>query len=157
MLMYYTVCYCTAGIFYAVVRQISMLFIDNGDSVFCKSGVVKNQRHKNSDCFALVNCRVPWPVQPHRLHRYPATVTWQQHLRQRQPPPLIYQVVALVHTPHPVGQGHVTVPSASAAGQSSAANHSAVGQGHVTVPSASAAGQSSAANHSAVGQVMFVN
>ena len=67
------------------------------------------------------------------------------------------QVVALVHTPHPVGQGHVTVPpAASAAGQSSAANHSAVGQGHVTVPSASAAGQSSAANHS-VGQVMFVN
>ena len=67
------------------------------------------------------------------------------------------QVVALVHTPSPVGQGHVTVPAASAAGQSSAANHSAVGQGHVTVPSASAAGQSSAANHSPVGQVMFVN
>ena len=34
MFMYYTVCYCT-GIFYAVVRQISMLFIDNKDSVFC--------------------------------------------------------------------------------------------------------------------------
>ena len=32
--MYYTVCYFT-GIFYAVVRQISMLFIDNRDSVFC--------------------------------------------------------------------------------------------------------------------------
>ena len=30
--MYYTVCYFT-GIFYAVVRQISMLFIDNKDSV----------------------------------------------------------------------------------------------------------------------------
>ena len=28
MFMYYTVCYFT-GIFYAVVRQISMLFIDN--------------------------------------------------------------------------------------------------------------------------------
>ena len=31
---YYTVCYFTC-IFYAVVRQISMLFIDNKDSVFC--------------------------------------------------------------------------------------------------------------------------
>ena len=34
MFMYYTACYFT-GIFYAVVRQISMLFIDNKDSVFC--------------------------------------------------------------------------------------------------------------------------
>ena len=34
MFMYYTVCYFT-GIFYAVVWQISMLFIDNRDSVFC--------------------------------------------------------------------------------------------------------------------------
>ena len=34
MFMYYTVCYFT-GIFYAVVRQISMLFIGNQDSVFC--------------------------------------------------------------------------------------------------------------------------
>ena len=33
-IMYYTVCYL-AGIFYAVVRQISMLFIDNRISVFC--------------------------------------------------------------------------------------------------------------------------
>ena len=32
-IMYYTVCYLT-GIFYAVVRQISMLFIDNKISVF---------------------------------------------------------------------------------------------------------------------------
>ena len=31
---YYTVCYFIC-IFYAVVRQISMLFIDNKDSVFC--------------------------------------------------------------------------------------------------------------------------
>ena len=31
---YYTVCYLT-GIFYAVVRQISMLFIDNNCFVFC--------------------------------------------------------------------------------------------------------------------------
>ena len=33
-IMYYTVCYLT-GVFYAVVRQISMLFIDNKISVFC--------------------------------------------------------------------------------------------------------------------------
>ena len=33
-IMYYTVCYLT-GILYAVVRQISMLFIDNNISVFC--------------------------------------------------------------------------------------------------------------------------
>ena len=32
--MYYAVCYFT-GIFYAVVRQISMLFIDDKDSVAC--------------------------------------------------------------------------------------------------------------------------
>ena len=32
--MYYTVCHLT-GILYAVVRQISMLFIDNKISVFC--------------------------------------------------------------------------------------------------------------------------
>ena len=32
--MYYTVYYFT-GIFYAVVRQISMLVIDNKDSVVC--------------------------------------------------------------------------------------------------------------------------
>ena len=34
MFIYHTVCYFT-GIFNAVVRQISMLFIDNKDSVFC--------------------------------------------------------------------------------------------------------------------------
>ena len=34
MFMYYTVCYFT-DIFYAVIRQISMLFIDNKISVFC--------------------------------------------------------------------------------------------------------------------------
>ena len=33
-IMCYTVCYLT-GIFYAVARQISMLFIDNKISVFC--------------------------------------------------------------------------------------------------------------------------
>ena len=36
MFTYYTVCY-SIGIFYAVVRQISMLFIDNKDSVLCTS------------------------------------------------------------------------------------------------------------------------
>ena len=35
--MYYTVCYFTC-IFYAIVRQISMLFIDNKDSVFWIAG-----------------------------------------------------------------------------------------------------------------------
>ncbi len=44
---FYTVCYFT-GIFYAVVRQISvlLLLIDNKDSVFCihraSDGVIKN-------------------------------------------------------------------------------------------------------------------
>ena len=38
MFMYYTVCYFT-GIFYAVVRQSSMLFIDNKYSVYHKSAV----------------------------------------------------------------------------------------------------------------------
>ena len=33
-IQYYTVCYFT-GIFYAIVRNISVLFIDNKDSVFC--------------------------------------------------------------------------------------------------------------------------
>ena len=33
-IIYYTVCYLT-GIFYAVVRQISTLFIDNKIDVFC--------------------------------------------------------------------------------------------------------------------------
>ena len=34
MFVYYTVCYFTC-IFYAVVKPISMLFIDNKDSVSC--------------------------------------------------------------------------------------------------------------------------
>ena len=34
MFMYYTVC-CFTGLFYAIVRHISMLFIDNEDSVLC--------------------------------------------------------------------------------------------------------------------------
>ena len=37
--MYYTVCYFT-GIFYAVVRKISMLFIDNKDFVFCTDSCI---------------------------------------------------------------------------------------------------------------------
>ena len=34
LFMYYTVCHFT-GIIYALVRQISMLFVDNKDSVVC--------------------------------------------------------------------------------------------------------------------------
>ena len=44
-IMYYTVCYLT-GIFYAVVRQISMLFIDNEIAVFCKNKEEKNKKTK---------------------------------------------------------------------------------------------------------------
>ena len=36
MFMYYCVCYFT-GIFYAVIRHISMLLVDNKDSVFSRS------------------------------------------------------------------------------------------------------------------------
>ena len=42
MFMHYTVCYFT-DIFYAVVKQISMLFIDNKGSVFCKSTFCRQQ------------------------------------------------------------------------------------------------------------------
>ena len=41
--MYYTVWYFT-GKFYAVVRQISMLFIDSKDYVFCVSRMATNAR-----------------------------------------------------------------------------------------------------------------
>ena len=41
MFIYYTVCYFTA-IFYAVARQISMLFIENKISVFCITNCVRN-------------------------------------------------------------------------------------------------------------------
>ena len=40
MFMYYTVCYFT-GIVYPVVRQISMLFMGNKDSVFCLKKYIK--------------------------------------------------------------------------------------------------------------------
>ena len=46
MFMYYTVC-CFTGIFYAAVRQISMLFIDNKDSVFC---VCFDENHSTCQC-----------------------------------------------------------------------------------------------------------
>ena len=42
MFMYYTVCYFT-GLFYAVVRQISMLFIDNKDSVLFNFLILHSQ------------------------------------------------------------------------------------------------------------------
>ena len=47
MFMYYTVCYFT-GIFYAVVRQSSMLFIDNKYSVFSvyHKSAVKDVSHR---------------------------------------------------------------------------------------------------------------
>ena len=38
--MYYTVCYFIC-IFYVVVMQIYMLFIDNKDSVFCIQQIMK--------------------------------------------------------------------------------------------------------------------
>ena len=42
-----TLCYFT-GIFYAVVRQICMLFIDNRDSVFCTTTCPRREgSHKN--------------------------------------------------------------------------------------------------------------
>ena len=53
--MYYTVCYFT-GIFYAVVRQIYTLFIDNKDSVFCivTSSVLENLFYFGSLAIRLV-------------------------------------------------------------------------------------------------------
>ena len=59
--MSYTAYYFT-GIFYADVRQISMLFIDNKDSVFCKVlairlaqnfAVSKRQNFTGSQCSSL--------------------------------------------------------------------------------------------------------
>ena len=43
---YYTVCYFTC-IFYAVVRQISMLFIGNKDSVFCTAMTLNDVKIHN--------------------------------------------------------------------------------------------------------------
>ena len=50
--MYYTVCYLT-GIFYAVVRQISMLFIDNKIYVFCILYSDRFVPHYDSHCLTL--------------------------------------------------------------------------------------------------------
>ena len=47
MCMCYTVCYFT-GIFYAVVREISMLFIDNKHSVFCNTEKMTKQQNSIS-------------------------------------------------------------------------------------------------------------
>ena len=48
MFMYYTVCYFT-GIFYAVVRQISILFIDNKDSLLCTLMARKKKAKKKKN------------------------------------------------------------------------------------------------------------
>ena len=48
MFMYYTVCYFT-GIFYAVVRHISMLFIANEDFVFCTLMRKKKAKKKKNN------------------------------------------------------------------------------------------------------------
>ena len=55
---YYTVCYFT-GIFYAVVRQISILFVDNKDSVFCTlmARKKKAKKKKNSNNRMVQNAK----------------------------------------------------------------------------------------------------
>ena len=54
-IMYYTVCYLT-GIFYAVVRQISMLFIDNKISVFCVFVVFPSVAQSQYVCVYMCVC-----------------------------------------------------------------------------------------------------
>ena len=46
--MHYTVCYFT-GIFYAVVKQISMLFIDNKDSVSSRKDGSAEENNKQTN------------------------------------------------------------------------------------------------------------
>ena len=45
-------CYFT-GIFYAVVRQISMFFIDNNDSVFCSNMILLLKKPHKSNVFVV--------------------------------------------------------------------------------------------------------
>ena len=64
--MYYTVWYFT-GKFYAVVRQISMLFIDSKDSVFCVSWVATNARdvftaNRFTPLLTEINAVVNWYI-----------------------------------------------------------------------------------------------
>ena len=49
-------CYFT-GIFYAVVRHISMLFTDNKDSVFCTRSGGSKIRVLNCDRVRLITCK----------------------------------------------------------------------------------------------------
>ena len=53
-IMCYTVCYLT-GIFYAVVRQISVLFIDNKISVFCIHSVWTSLGDVSGDGLAIIS------------------------------------------------------------------------------------------------------
>ena len=64
MLIYYTVCHFT-GFFYAVVRQISMLFnfIDNKDSVFCTTVGVDVASAPDHDLLVIWRCFISL-VQP---------------------------------------------------------------------------------------------
>ena len=56
---YYAVCYFTC-IFYAVVRQISMLFIDNKDSVVC---ILTCQRKLAvKEWFRVPSARTDWLI-----------------------------------------------------------------------------------------------
>ena len=63
MFTYYTVCY-SIGIFYAVVRQISKLFIDNKDSVFC---LYSFKTHKKKMGSAALAAAVPYPGKATRI------------------------------------------------------------------------------------------
>ena len=66
--MSYTAYYFT-GIFYADVRQISMLFIDNKDSVFC---IMPSMETAST-------MRILWCVwKQHQLYRISMSV-WKQH------------------------------------------------------------------------------
>ena len=56
MFMYYTVCYFT-GIFYAFVRQISMLFTDNKDFVFFMAACVRSIAQLLSPGIIMLNAQ----------------------------------------------------------------------------------------------------
>ena len=110
--MYYTVYYFT-GIFYAVVRQISMLFIDNKDSVFCLYSVSTTRfslhflviwtlpfpvstECKMGNAQGTVNCLttecmvcivVEWPVDHFAVQMFGINARWQQiHHQDRHIP-----------------------------------------------------------------------
>ena len=82
-IMYYTVCYL-AGIFYAVVRQISMLFIDSRISVFCINlRQICDERLNKVERYGLQKYyRTPFAYQnvssmrPCAKSKWPGCVTW---------------------------------------------------------------------------------